>query len=460
MTKSRWLSLVALLLLAALVAWVWRNFERVEVEVPLPMGSEASSNPFYATQRLVTELGGKVVRPTDGLNTLPPLGSTLYLNSTEWSFFPGRTEALQRWVDQGGHLVVPSRLIGKSGLVEWLPVTLDVDRVARRETPSSDGEDDPDHEVFEAEEDEDDLPAILANRMPRQVDDCRLLTERPAANTAPRYPGKLSYRLCAPTPRSVYTHNPVQWSVADASGPVILRVQAGQGSVTVNSASQLLRNKELTLGDHALLATAILRIAPQREVWFLNDAQREGFLVWLWQVAWVAVLSGLLALAAGLWRGLPRFGPRIAAAVPRRRSMGEQLSGNAQFLHRHGPQTLHAAALRALDDTALHSVRHYARLTASERAQALSEHTGLTQDLLTQALLPEPMALRTNLGALIQVLETARRRLRNQGLEKLGRPAASAASAADFTSPADSVSSASLPRKTLSPEGKKHADPT
>ncbi|MES2886528.1 MAG: DUF4350 domain-containing protein [Pseudomonadota bacterium] len=472
MTQSRWLGLIALLLLlTALSAWVWRNFERVEVEVPLPMGSEARANPFYATQRLVTELGGKVVRPTDGLNTLPPTGSTLYLNSSEWSFFPGRAEALQRWVDDGGHLVVPSGLIGESGLAEWLPVTLKADRVARRKTPSLDDDQDEDEEKeneddHEADEDADadvdadvdELPAILANRLPPKASDCLVLNEKTAANTPPRYPGKLNYQLCLrrlPT-RSVHTHSPVQWSVAGPSGLVVLRVPVGQGSVTAHSVSPLFSNQALARADHALLATAILRIAPQREVWFVNDAQREGFLTWLWQVAWVAVLASLLALAAGLWRGLPRFGPRMAAAVPRRRSMGEQLHGNAQFLRRHGPQTLHAAALRALDDTALHQVRHYARLTVSERAQALSQHTGLSQDLLAQALLPEPAALRTGLGALIQVLETARRRLRNQGLEHPGRPAPAATDA----SPASAPTPASLSRQTPSPEGKDHADPT
>jgi hypothetical protein len=127
----------------------------------------------------------------------------------------------------------------------------------------------------------------------------------------------------------------------------------------------------------------------------------------------VAVVLTLLAVAAGLWRGLRRFGPRLAPAMPVRRSMGEQISGTAQFLERHSPQALHRAALRALDETAHQCVRRYAALSVSERARALAGLTALPESSLAHALHPDAQVRPQQLGTLVQLLETARRRLRN-----------------------------------------------
>lgn len=387
---------IPLLLLGLFVLWMATTFEWAHREVKAPLRGEAASNPLYATHRLVRELGGKAVTPDEGLHNLPPVGSTLYLNSTEWSLFPGHTEKLQQWVDQGGHLVMPSNLASQSGLSEWVPVTEeDVD------TQDDDKKAKPDAktESINAEE------AQEKDHAP-----CHWLTER--RNAMARFPGKPRFELCAHLRHTVHSDNPVLWSMGGSEGAVILRVKSGAGTITVHSVPSVFDNRRLLLADHALLAAAILQVRPGREVWFLHAESRPGFMTWLWQNAWVAVMLSLLAIAAGLWRGLRRFGPRMAPALPVRRSMGEQISGTAQFLQRHGPQALHRAAQRALDEEAHRCLRRYATLGLLERAQALATLTGLPQAALAQALQPEAPRP-TQLSASLQLLETARRRLRN-----------------------------------------------
>lgn len=396
MTKDRLLPLGLVLLLILFGAWMATNLEWAEKQVSAPLRGEAASNPLYATHRLVRELGGKVVTPSEGLHAMPPQGSTLYLSSNEWSLFPGRVEKLQHWVDQGGHLVIPSDLATQSGLSEWIPVTEeDVEEKDADKKGASTND-------AEADKDGEDNKALFP---------CRWITER--RNAVRRFPDKPRFELCAPLPHTVHSDNPVLWSMGGNEGPVILRVKAGAGTITVHSVPSIFQNRRLAKADHALLVAALLQVRPGHEVWFLHAEKRPGFLTWLWENAWVAVVLTLLAVAAGLWRGLQRFGPRMAPALPMRRSMGEQISGTAQFLQRHSPQALYQAALRALDEAAHQCVRRYATLSVSERAQALAEFTGLPQAALAQALQPDIQVRAAQLTPLLQLLETARRRLRN-----------------------------------------------
>lgn len=438
MNRDRLLPIGLLLLLAMFGLWMASTFEWAHRKVRSPLRGEAASNPLYATHRLVRELGGKAVTPDEGLHNLPPMGSTLYLNSAEWSLFPGRTEKLQQWVDQGGHLVMPSSLASQSGLSEWVPVTEeDIDTQDDDNQAKPERRTDAKTETFTAEE------------LEKDHTPCQWLTER--RNAMARFPGKPRFELCAHLRHTVHSDNPVLWSMGGSEGAVILRVKSGAGTITVHSVPSVFDNRRLLLADHALLAAAILQLRPGREVWFLHAESRPGFMTWLWQNAWVAVILSLLAIAAGLWRGLRRFGPRMAPALPVRRSMGEQISGTAQFLQRHGPQALHRATQRALDEEAHRCVRRYATLGLLERAQALATLTGLPQAALAQALQPE-VPRSAQLSVSLQLLETARRRLRNNHAAALRHETPAESASPSPSSPPSSPS--------LSSQGNANADTT
>jgi hypothetical protein len=87
-----------------------------------------------------------------------------------------------------------------------------------------------------------------------------------------------------------------------------------------------------------------------------------------------------------LWRDAVRFGPLATPPQRARRSLAEQIRGTGQFVMRHGGESLHAAAVRALDEAAARRVPGYARLSSTGRTAALARLTGADPDALAAAI--------------------------------------------------------------------------
>jgi hypothetical protein len=91
--------------------------------------------------------------------------------------------------------------------------------------------------------------------------------------------------------------------------------------------------------------------------------------------------------------------------------MVEQVTGTARFLWRHGPLALQAAQVRALDETARLHVMRYDELERGARASAIAKLTGLDAAALGLALDRSIPRRRIDLPPVLELLETARRRL-------------------------------------------------
>lgn len=394
--KERLVQIVIGLVLLVFGAWLVSATEWADEETRRPARGEAATNPLYAVQALLRELGATVVR-RDSLDAMPPPEARMVLDSEHWDLFPDRAERLQQWVEQGGHLIIPGRLVNHASLEDWLPV---VRKNRIRPEPKE-----------ASESDEPPKKSATASSPSPKVADCRSLVE--ADGVPPAYARTRSFRACG---QSIIAQVvPVEgqgaplWSVAGPQGVEITRMPFGQGTVTVLGPWSLLHNVSLLREDNPLLAVAALQVNAGAQVWFVVDEAREPFLPWIWRHGWVAIVLGLLALAAALWRAAVRFGPLIVPAGTARRSMAEQIRGTAEFLHQHGDGALHGAQVRALDEVASRRLRRLP-VAASERTAAIAQASGLDPRVLERAwqVRPRsPAALVDDLG----VLETARRRL-------------------------------------------------
>ena len=86
----------------------------------------------------------------------------------------------------------------------------------------------------------------------------------------------------------------------------------------------------------------------------------------------MVVLSGLV-IALLLWRGAVRFGPLAAEPALARRSLAEQIRGTGEFVLRGGSGVaLHAAMVRALEETVRRRVKGYGDLRGDARTSALA----------------------------------------------------------------------------------------
>lgn len=382
-----------LALLLAVAAWVGMNTEWVEKDVPGKPKGEALTNELYTVQQLLRQLGAKVAQPKE-LSVMPPRRATLLLNSWHWDLFPERERLLREWVQAGGHLVIGADMLYNDRLQDWLPIHLDDE---------------------DNDEDEEAGPSTAASApepvKKRKPSDCDSVFE--PEGVKPAYADGHGYSLCGGHGyMRIKSPQAVQWAIEGRRGHDIARIAMGQGSVTVMTSQRIFLNDQVLQGDNALLAMTALQVRRGTEVWFVTEEARPPLLAWLWTQGWVTVVLGLLALSAALWRGAIRFGPLSAQAMPGRRSIAEQIQGTAQFLRHSGADALHAAQVRALDETAQNHVRGYAHLERVARAKAIAQATGLDADALARALDRQLKRSDRELPATLELLEAARRRLK------------------------------------------------
>lgn len=416
-------------LLIGMGAWVSSRTEWAEVEVRTPPRGEAAHNRHYATQALLRRLGVAVSTPAD-LAQMPPAGATLLLTSWHWDFTPERSQRLQHWVEGGGHLVLFADTASHKRLVPWLPVTLlEPGRQPSRQSDDPQSGQEADREGTEGDDEaddgnirgEDELETSTQQQEPRgPVSSATSLlkmqchaTAEPE-NVAPYYPeGVRRYELCGfgLSGWTLRASAPVSWSIDGPTGPLLLRVAQGRGSVTVIQPTHLLDNDRVLRFDNALAAVAALQARRGAVVWFVAEEARPSLPVWLWQQAPASVLLAAAAIGMALWRGAKRFGPLAAAAPTSRRSMAEQIAGTSQFLRQQGPEALLAAQIQALELAARGHIVQYERLDRSQRAAAIAQHTGQDAAALASALDKSFARKRHDLPATIERLETARRLL-------------------------------------------------
>jgi len=435
-----------------------RNTEWVDETVPRAPTGKAADSPTYALERLLAATGAVVEARID-LSSLPPAHATLVLLGWNWGVLPDRDQALRDWVAAGGHLVLSRWSVAALGKEGWIPVeplkappprpdTAPVRRPpeARAKAPGvpflafveepcwrvREPQGLPvayppaDHAVGLVPEapapEPDDAPADAAAA---PADD-----GAPPAGAAPAEQAGL--QMCAADWTPLESSAPALWALGrEAPGAQILRIAVGNGSVTVMPGSNLLDNHHLLRGDNSLIALAALQAGTGSRIWLVADGG-GGLLRWIWQQGASAVLAALLALALWLWRAGARFGPPMAAPRPARRSMVEQITGTADFLWRRSPGALHAAQLRALDETAGRRLPDYARLDGDARAGAIARATGYDAGALARAMDAQAAARPAALGPLLTTLELARRALAEAPVA--GRPAPAPAAPAPLQS--------------------------
>jgi hypothetical protein len=399
---------LVLLALLAGGAWLLKNTEWVQVQQPLPLSPTLAEDGTLVAQQLLQRLGMQT-RRVDHLPTLPPAGATLLVTTPFWQIALGDGERLQQWVRAGGHLVIDQVLLDDDEASSWLPPQLQ--RRERGEGPGT------------------------------RSDWCRVLGAEEGAVAG--FGSSSGFVACTPPWRTLRPRpaDPgVTWQLASSElGIEVQRVALGRGRVTAFSgymgfdsqhartlpvtvegaafgtSDRLLNfsNRGLLEGDNAALLAALVDARPGAQLWFVTRVQRPPLPRWLWQQAAPALLLAGAVLLGALWRRGVRFGPLQAEPPARRRSLAAQVAGLADFLHRHQPATLHAAALRALREAAARHVSGWARLTPAARTLALARATGLPEQQLQraqQAQVPRDAAAWSDTLAL---LETARRALIN-----------------------------------------------
>jgi hypothetical protein len=190
-----------------------------------------------------------------------------------------------------------------------------------------------------------------------------------------------------------------------------VRIKVGRGSFTLLNAIPF-ENHELFEGDNAFLFVAATGIDRGARIYFLSEEKSRSLLelIWMHGAPVVMLLLGVIALA--LWRGSRRFGPPAGVPDPARRSLAEQIVGTGRFTLRFGGgRALHAAAVRALHETAQRHISGYGGMQGEMRMATLARNTGLDESSLAEAINYAGPRRAGELRKVLTLLETARRRI-------------------------------------------------
>src|SRR5262245_15730908 len=190
MTRARIVWSAVVVLLAALGVWVASQTYWADTKVPMPPKGEALTNPMYAAQRLASALGAQTTR--DRVFTVPAPDAIVVLSGWHWSLVRARRDALERWVEAGGRLVVDSLLVTSDDDFErWSGID-------RKYTPS-----DSDEDMWKPEGER-----------------CRTFREEAGGSSSRgAAPARLRLSICSVTRvSSLITSKPMVWALGDASG--------------------------------------------------------------------------------------------------------------------------------------------------------------------------------------------------------------------------------------------------
>ncbi|OWQ47920.1 hypothetical protein CDL60_04820 [Roseateles noduli] len=411
MTRERLFLLLAAVTLVLGGWWLSANTEWVDQEVIRPATGEARTNPVYAFEQIVRRLGMQAEH-FEQLDRLPPEGARLVLMSSNWDLVPERAGQIKAWVERGGHLVL---LQGadwdETRLESWVPVfAVDISEKLKREAREA-------RAAASAAAARPALPPAPAASAASEDDEEEDDDDRDLADSEPPVFGDidsldLCYSFISSKRLKVKPGHQAIWTLMqDLHGQQLIRAARGKGSVTVlNASPAVFQNRSPLSCDISLLLAATVQAETGATVWIFLNEKREALTPWLWHSGWIAIVLGLLALAAWLWRAAVRFGPRLAPPPRLRRSISEQVRGMGAYLHRHGHDALLAAQQRALEEAATRRLRGYARLSMGDRVHAVATATGVARDDLYAAM-SSKFCTRAELPQRLHLLETARRLL-------------------------------------------------
>ncbi|MCG6860287.1 MAG: DUF4350 domain-containing protein [Chromatiaceae bacterium] len=300
----------AAILVAASLSWFFENFERRDREIDTGYSAAARRNPFLAAERFLARLDMEVesISGRDRLRDLPPSSDTLVVNALgvlNWE----RRDALHRWIERGGHLVVEAEAPwDETKLLDGHTEDfLDFYGVRLRETENPPEEFDPDEEV---------LAAIT-------IGDYRLEVG---------FTGRF-YLEDASGEGSI---SAARRHVVAAGHPRLLQYDVGDGTLTVTSDNTFLTNRHLGSHDHAFFLALLVAPPDGGKVWLLYDSGMPWLGALLWQRAPFAMISGSGLLVLGIWYLGGRLGPLLPRSAGNRRDLLAHLQASGIFLWTHG----------------------------------------------------------------------------------------------------------------------------
>lgn len=325
--------------------WLLYHIELVPERTWVGFQGEAKRNPWYAAERLVVRMDGRVhaAKSVPALKALPADG-VLFLPRRLGAINRDEQLKLLQWVEGGGHLIVEAEAPRQSDPI------LDALGVKREMV------DNRRHARFA----EAMLPGA-AGALKVEVGQGRTLQAKDAA-----------------------------FALKGRDATWLVHFARGAGRVTALTDLNFAGNLPIRHFDHAEFLWQLTRLAPRPgAVAFFHSPVKLSLPAWLLDHAWGVLAAAALLLAAWLWRIVPRFGPVAPDPEPARRRLLDHLRASGRFQWAGGGgRTLAEAAREAALRRLLRAQPDFASLDEDARIARLVAQFGLTPEGAHRVLRP------------------------------------------------------------------------
>ena len=341
------ISLVILLPLAALIAWWFVTFERVEGDIDVPLRGEASYNPLYGLKKVLQARGVEVASRANLNLQAMALESedTLVLTADVRMLTQDQVGELLDWIEDGGQLIfaLPQGSEGRGGeLLDALGLSVFSQSTCLR------------------------WPAPASAEGGEHCFDFGF-TFKPAQSKG--------FTLLAGDGQHGYYFG---------------RHTRENGTWFVAGDLKFLSTEALKQPGNAELAWQVIAPALQGgKVHLAYAADVPPLYVLLVERGWPALLPVLLALLAWLWARSQRFGPLLPLAAAHRRALREHVEAAGEFTFRRGrAAALYAPLRRAFIERLRRDDQTLGSLDGEALVQALATRSKRPLAEIRQALNP------------------------------------------------------------------------
>ncbi|MCK5697210.1 MAG: hypothetical protein KAI02_03555 [Gammaproteobacteria bacterium] len=203
------------------------------------------------------------------------------------------------------------------------------------------------------------------------------------------------------------------WTINDDTAQYLMQFSVGKGLLTVLTSTSMFKNRAIDDYDHAQFLHYLVQL-PEHDagVWLINVDDIPSLWQWLWNNAWMIILSVVCLLFLWLWRVPFRFGPVLNDIPLERRRLLEHIKASGYY---HWDNNEASYLLKQVQQRLWGQIRRmHPSIPQNDRLHAyqmLSDLTGIKQTLIQKALLKEETISDSQFTEKIQMLELIRAKL-------------------------------------------------
>ncbi|PWQ98406.1 DUF4350 domain-containing protein [Leucothrix arctica] len=374
-------ALVIVTLISLLTFGFFHLYERVEESGWKPLTGEAKSNPLFASRLFLKRMG----IPTQSLESLhslvelPSTNSVILLTASRYSLSEQRVDELLAWVEQGGHLIIPSTEAWQESYYEFDEALVDETSNDNRDAPPTVSAD-PIQNAIKVHIDSDDHIEFEDGK-PRKI-------QLPNATRPLEIAEDHFHAIILDDDNESVQIEKVQLDNKN----FIIRQGVGAGLVTLVSQLHFMEYRTLYDFDHAeilwyLVHRNATELSSPDEVWLIHSDESPSLLSLIWKKFWAFILMLTALLVVWGLRTSRRFGPLIPKEDEDRRHLMEHITASGAYYWKHKQgDTLINSTRTATNQRLSRRIPGWQSLTKDQQAEAVAKRLTLDTKQVFQTL--------------------------------------------------------------------------